>query len=186
MNMVFGSEEILEALRETAFRLEWKGEVEILLVGGVAAMLTHELPADRVTQDCDIMNFSPHQAQSAVLQAAGAIAQIKGLPENWLNSQVMQFNVLPDGWLSRRKYICRYGELLIYVASRLDMLCMKFYANRPQDREDIMEMKPSMEEMAYVRKYLEMLKLPSRLCDLDQVVSAQKLVAAMEGVFGER
>jgi hypothetical protein len=120
------------------------------------------------------------------LQAAGAIAQTKGLPENWLNSQVMQFNVLPDGWLSRRKYICRYGELLIYVASRLDMLCMKFYANRPQDREDIMEMKPSMEEMAYVRKYLEMLKLPSRLCDLDQVVSAQKLVAAMEGVFGER
>ena len=62
---------------------------------------------------------------------------------------------------------------------------MKFYANRPQDREDIMEMKPTSQEMAYVRKYLEMLKLPSRLADLDQLVSAQKLVIAMEEVFDE-
>jgi len=30
--------EILKALRETAFRLEWEGDIEILLVGGVAAM----------------------------------------------------------------------------------------------------------------------------------------------------
>jgi hypothetical protein len=183
--MVFGSEEILEALRETAFCLEWKGEVEILLVGGVAAMLTHELPADRVTQDCDIMNFSPEQARHAVFDAANKVAQAKGLPQNWLNSQAMQLNVLPDGWRSRRKHICKYGQLSIYAVSRLDLLCMKFYANRPQDREDIMEMKPTSGEMAYVRKYLDMLRLPARLADLDQVVSAQKLVDAMEGLLDE-
>ena len=62
---------------------------------------------------------------------------------------------------------------------------MKFYANRPQDREDIIEMKPTPEEMAYVRKYLDMLRLPARLADLDQVVSAQKLVDAMEDLLDE-
>jgi hypothetical protein len=183
--MKFASKEILEALRETALRLQWESDIEILLVGGVAAVLTGQLPAERVTQDCDIMNFSPKQAQEAVLQAAEALAREKGLPENWLNSQAMQLNVLPDGWLSRREHICKYGLLSIYAASRIDLLCMKFYANRPQDREDIMEMKPTSQEMAYVRKYLEMLKLPSRLADLDQVVSAQKLVIAMEEVFDE-
>lgn len=47
--MEFGSEEILKALKETALRIEWDGEIEILLVGGVAAMLTGQLPAERVT-----------------------------------------------------------------------------------------------------------------------------------------
>ena len=57
--MGFGSENILEVLRETALGVEWGGEVEILLVGGVAAMLVGQVSAERVTQDCDIMDFSP-------------------------------------------------------------------------------------------------------------------------------
>lgn len=184
--MGFGSENILEVLRETALGVEWGGEVEILLVGGVAAMLVGQVSAERVTQDCDIMDFSPIEGRQAVLDAARKVAQIRGLPENWLNCQAMELNVLPDGWKARREHICKYGQVSIYAASRLDLLCLKFYANRPQDREDIMEMKPTSDEMGYVRKYLAMLKLPSRLADLDQIVSAQKLVDAMEEVFGER
>jgi hypothetical protein len=183
--MEFGSKEILEALKETALNVVWSSDIEILLVGGVAAMLAGQLPAERVTQDCDIMDFSPIQAQKAILDAANKIAQVRGLPQNWLNSQAMQLNVLPDGWRSRRKHICKYGHLSIFVASRIDLLCMKFYANRPQDREDIIEMKPTSEEMAFVLRFLNMLKLPVRKADLDQIVSAQKLVAAMEGLLGE-
>ncbi len=182
--MEFGSDDILEALRDTALGVDWAGDIEILLVGGVAAMLTGQLPAERVTQDCDIMVFSPKEAQEAVLSVAREVAKAKGLPENWLNCQAMGLNVLPDGWLSRRKYICKYGQLSIYAASRIDLLCMKFYANRPQDREDIMEMKPTSEEMGYVHRYLDMLRLPSRQADLDQVACALKLVEVMEGVFG--
>ena len=183
--MQFASKEILDALKETALNLDWDGEIEILLVGGVAAMLTGQLSAERVTQDCDIINLSPEQAQETILKSAREVARIKGLPENWLNCQAMQMNILPDGWLSRRQHICKYSQLSIYAASRLDWLCMKFYANRPQDREDIMEMKPALEDMSYVRKYLDMLKLPSRLADLDQIVTAQKLVDTMEEVFSE-
>ena len=183
--MKFGSKEILDALKETALHIEWESDIEILLVGGVAAMLTGQLPAERVTQDCDIMNFTPEHAGKAIFDAANKVAQAKGLPQDWLNSQAMQLNVLPDGWRSRRKHICKYGQLSIYAVSRLDLLCMKFYANRPQDRQDIMEIMPTPEEMAFIRKYLDMPRLPARLADLDQVVSAQKLVDAMEGLFYE-
>ena len=183
--MGFGSKEIIEVLKETALHTIWDSDIEILLVGGVAAMLTGQLSAERVTQDCDIMHFSPKQAQKAILDAANKVAQARGLPQNWLNSQAMQLNVLPDGWRSRRKHLCKYGNLSIFAASRLDLLCMKFYANRPQDREDILEMKPMSEEMAFVRRFLDMLRLPSRHADLDQIVSALKLVDAMEEVLGE-
>lgn len=83
---------------------------------------------------------------------------------------------------------CR-GEnisVTIYAASRLDLLCMKFYANRPQDREDIMEMTPTAEEISYVRKYLDMLTLPARQADLDQIACAHKLLEIMEGFSGGR
>ena len=184
--MEFGSDDILGALRDTALGIDWAGDIEILLVGGVAAILTGQLSAERVTQDCDIMFFSPKEAQGPVLNAASEVAKIRSLPKNWLNCQAMGLNVLPDGWLSRREHICKYGQLSIYAASRLDLLCMKFYANRPQDREDIMEMKPTSDEMGYVRRYLDMLTLPSRQANLDQIACAHKLVEAMEGLFGGR
>jgi len=184
--MELGSKQILESLKETALRLEWDCEIELLLVGGVAAILTGQLSAQRVTQDCDIIDLSPEKAEKSVLRAASEVAKIKGLPNNWLNCQAMQLNVLPDGWRSRRVRICQYGQLLIYAAGRLDLLCMKFYANRPQDREDLLEMKPTLKEMAYVRKYLDMLRLPARLADLDQIVTAQKLVDAMEVLLNEK
>jgi len=107
------------------------------------------------------------------------------LPENWLNSKAMQMNILPDGWQSRRVFVAEFGQLKIYAVSRLDLLAMKFYANRPQDREDILHMKPTPDEIDDIRKYLNMLRLPARQADLDQVVSALKLVDAIEEFANE-
>jgi hypothetical protein len=184
--MNFDSKAIIDVLKETAVHLEWEGDsIEILLIGGVAAMLTGLLPPERVTQDCDLMSCCPKEAQGELLKAAAQVAIKKGLPENWLNSQAAQLNILPDGWQSRRVNIGQFGKLLIYAASRQDLLAMKFYANRPQDREDIINMKPTHREMAYVRKYLNMLRVPSRQANLDQVASAFKLVDAMEDLFNE-
>ena len=39
------------------------------------------------------------------------------------------------------------------------MLVMKFYANRPQDRENIFDMAPTPDELAKVRRYLDMMPL---------------------------
>lgn len=183
--MELKTSDILNVLKETADTLQWNGEIiEILLIGGAAGMLTGQLPAYRVTQDCDVMSFLPKEAQKAVIDASIHVAHKKGLPDNWLSTQAMDaLNILPDGWKSRRIHVVSFGKLSIYAVSRSDLLAMKFYANRPQDRQDIVEMKPSREEIEYIRKYLNMLRVPSRRADLDQVVSAFKLVDAMEDLF---
>lgn len=148
-------------------------------------MVTGLLPSQRVTQDCDVIQVQPEEALDALLNAARTVALDKGLPEEWFNAQAMQLNVLPDGWHSRRIFVGRYGQLSIYAVSRLDLLAMKFYANRPQDREDILYMKPTPDEIVFIRKYLNMLRVPSRQADLDQVVSAFKLVDAIEEIVNE-
>ena len=142
-------------------------------------MLTGLLPPERITLDCDVMDYNPEKSQKALLDAAHYIAEKHGLPETWFNFKAMQMNILPDGWKSRRVYVAEFAQLKIYAVSRLDLLAMKFYANRPQDREDILHMKPASDELDYIRKYLNMLRLPSRQADLDQVVSALKLVDAI-------
>lgn len=183
--MSLETSEILNLLQAADGKLQWQGDtVEILLIGGAAGMLTGQLPAHRITQDCDVMNIRPKQAQNAVLKAAHKVAKEKDLPEHWLSTQAMESLVaLPDGWRSRRVLVARYKKLAVYAVSRLDLLVMKFYANRPQDRQDIIEMKPSSEEIEYIRRYLNMLRLPSRRADLDQIVCAFQLVDAIEDLF---
>lgn len=185
MRMELHSQKILDILEETARHLQWEVPVEILLIGGASGMLTNQLSPQRVTLDCDVMNYAPREAQKAVLEAAGQVADQQGLPKNWFNSKAMQMNILPDGWQSRKVLIAEYKNLIVYAAGRLDLLAMKFYANRPQDREDIIHMKPTPDEIDTIRKYLNMLRLPSRQADLDQVVSALKLVDAIEDTFNE-
>ena len=94
-------------------------------------------------------------------------------------------NILPDGWRSRRIPIKKFDKLWVYGASKVDMLVMKFYANRPQDREDIFDMAPAPDELVMVRRYLDMMRVPSRQANLDQVASAFKLLDAVEGKFDE-
>ena len=183
--MELHSQKILDALKEIAHQLEWDGLIEILLIGGAAGILTGQLSPQRVTLDCDVIHYDPEQAQEAVLKAARRVAADRGLPENWLNSKAMQMNILPDGWQSRRIFVAEFVQLKIYAVSRLDLLAMKFFANRPQDREDILHIKPTHDELNYIRKYLNMLRLPSRQADLDQIVSALKLVNAIEEALDE-
>ncbi len=180
------SKEILGALKATAQNMQWDGKpVEILLIGGAGAMLTGLLRPERVTQDCDVIDYKPQDGQQSVLEAASKTAAAKGLPKTWLNSKAMNMDILPDGWRSRRILIRKFEKLWIYGASRIDMLVMKFYANRPQDREDIFDMEPKPQELVKVRRYLDMMRVPSRQANLDQVVSAFKLLDAVEGNIDE-
>jgi hypothetical protein len=177
---MFKAQDILDSLKMTDDFIDWQGDsIEILVVGGAAAMLTGLLPSERLTQDCDIMSFMPADTRDIVLEAAKQTADIKGLPPQWLNDQVISLNVLPDGWRSRRCFIAEFGKLKVYAVSRLDLLAMKFYANRPQDREDILNIKPTQGELEYIGRYLNMLKLPRRRADLDQIQDALRLLEAV-------
>ena len=61
------------------------------------------------------------------------------------------------------------------------LLATKFYAGHARDREDIQAMAPTGEEVASVRKYLNMLRVPSRKADLDNLQRAFLYLDAMEG-----
>ncbi|MCE5326378.1 MAG: hypothetical protein LLG01_08160 [Planctomycetaceae bacterium] len=180
MSKHFTTTSVLKALKMVGESLDWPGQVEILLVGGVAGMATGLLQPERTTGDCDVADLAPSAAATALEKAAAQTAERMKLPPTWLNDKAGQLNVLPDGWRSRREHIATYGKLKIYAASRLDLLAMKVFAHRATDRHDIAEMRITPEEVAFVRKYLTILKVPSRKADLDQVAGAEKYLRALE------
>jgi hypothetical protein len=168
------------ALEATGRHLDWNGEVEILVVGGAAGMVTGLFPPERMTADCDVVRVVPKDASAAMGKAATAAAKELNLSADWLSEQVQQLDVLPDGWRRRRKQVGKFGNLVVYAAGRRDLLAMKVYANRPQDRADILSMGLKPDDIAFVRQYLTMMKVPSRQANLDQVVAAEKLLDALE------
>jgi hypothetical protein len=171
---------VLRALKMVGELLDWPGQVEILLVGGFAGMATGVLKPDRTTGDCDVADFAPSEAATTVERAAQTVAARMSLPEEWFSDQARQFNILPDGWRSRRRHIATYGKLTIYAVGRLDLLAMKVFAHRMPDRLDVAEMRITPDEIDFVRKYLSMLKVPSRKADLDQIAAAEKYLGLLE------
>jgi hypothetical protein len=160
-------------------------QAEILLIGGAAGILTGQLSPARTTGDCDVIRYLPERVESEVLRAARAVAEERGLPENWLNSKAASLDILPDGWRARRVPIGTFGKVTVSALSRKDLLATKFYAAHPRDVEDIVHMKPTAEEMAFVSGYLNILRVPSRQANLDQIERALRLLAAMEAEASE-
>lgn len=154
--------------------------IDILLIGGAAGVLTEQLPLSRTTTDCDVMFYRPKDAGDAILEAVQQVAAKNQLPKNWLNFEAMQLDILPHGWHRRQIHIADFGPLHVYAVSRRDLLAMKCYANHTQDREDVLAMKPTREELAFVRTYLNMSRVPSRQANLDQVEWGMKYVDALE------
>lgn len=154
------SEHLTNSAIEAAFRrlgelVAYHREIEILLVGGAAGMVTGVLPAGRTTTDCDVMVYLPEEALAAVETAAGQVAAEMGLASHWLNSDVqLRRDALPDGWHSRRIFVGMYGQVGVYAISRPDLIAMKVLAGRPQDLEDLAAMKPRQDELDLVDTYL--------------------------------
>jgi len=149
---------IEQALRMVGQRLGAGRPVEILIVGGAAGVLTHQLPADWTTSDVDVMQFRPPQDIDEILDAAGEVGRQLSLPPLWMNSDVgLWRDSLPDGWESRRMSIGVFGRLSVFAISRLDLIAMKFMAHRLDDREHLEMMRVTKEELEFVRRYLDLM-----------------------------
>jgi hypothetical protein len=48
--------------------------VDVLLIGASAGMLSGQLPRDRTTTDCDVMDIHPAAAELLLMEAAEAVA----------------------------------------------------------------------------------------------------------------
>ncbi len=169
---------IEQALRALGEQLTWPADVEVLLVGGAAAMITGLLPPERTTLDCDVMLYSPPDAEAAVERAADEIAADLGLPERWFNSDVrLRQDTLPDGWQTRRILVGQYGRLRVCAASRLDLIAMKVVAGRAQDIEDLELMQVRRDEAEFVHVHLA--GLEDKGTHADQVRDAFDLLESL-------
>lgn len=159
--------------------LRYHREVEMLLVGGAAGMVTGVLPASRTTIDCDVMVYAPPDAMADVELAAAEVARELLLPPKWLNSDVqLRLDALPVGWMSRRIAVGVFGRLRVWAASRPDLIAMKVLAGRPQDLEDLKAMKVRADDVEFVRVFLD--GLAKKGTTAGEIASARELLDALE------
>jgi hypothetical protein len=149
---------IRRGLSKLGERLGLDHDVEILIVGGAAGILTGELPAAMTTMDADAIYFSPAKDRDLVLDAAGEIAAELSLPADWLNEWSGLYAwTLPTEWKTRRVQIGAYGRLIVDAVGRLDLIAMKFIAHRERDRDHLRYLNVTPDELNFVRGYLDAL-----------------------------
>jgi hypothetical protein len=179
MFTLLNTSQLEEALAKVGSRLEWPSNVEILLVGGAAGMITGVLPSHRTTNDCDVIRYDPEQARLTIESIAEDVGKELGYSRHWLNSNVqLRLDCLPDEWRERRIWVGTYGQLWVYAVSRLDLIAMKFIAHRAQDLQDLKELKVAAEDIAFVRQYLD--RLPSKGTNAEEVNEARDYLSAWE------
>ena len=145
-----------EALRGVAASFEYHADVEILLVGGAAGMLSGLLASSRTTTDCDVMVTAPPGAIKRLEEVARAVADERGLSRTWLNgdAELVRWK-LPEGWRERRVPVLESGRLRVFAAGRADFIALKALAGRDQDIEDLRAMLVTPDECAFVRAHLD-------------------------------
>jgi hypothetical protein len=154
-------------------------DIEILLVGGAAGMITGLLPPTRVTTDCDVMAYLPLDTMATVELAAVRVAEELGLASNWLNSDVqIRLDALPDGWEQRKIAAGMFGRLKVSAVSRPDLIAMKVLAGRDQDIEDLQAIRVRSDDVEFIEAYLNM--LANKGTHQDQIDGARELLASLE------
>jgi len=121
---------ILDALNALADELRQRGvKGKLFVVGGAAMVLAYS--ARRSTRDVDAV----YEPKSDIYDAARAVAEREGLPDDWLNDAVKAFAPGED---PNRRIIFSTDSLEVAAASPEYLLAMKLLASRAeQDVEDI-------------------------------------------------
>lgn len=123
-------EEYFEALagkiRETGI-----GHHKILVVGGAAMALKYQ--DGRSTVDIDIC----FREQNNHYSCCQSVATEYGLPDDWINADVMHSDSFSYVLFEKAVLFKVYGEVLeVFVADDLDLYCMKLVSFRPKDVQD--------------------------------------------------
>ena len=120
----------LMALDGLGRRVRSERDIELLVVGGAAGMLTRLLPATWTTGDIDTMHCFLPTDRDAVFDAAADMCHELGLPADWLNDWSGLYRwTLPDDWASRRVLVGKFDRLHVYACGRSDFIAMKVHCS---------------------------------------------------------
>jgi hypothetical protein len=149
---------IRNALAKLGERLRLERDVEILIVGGAAGILTGQLSSALTTEDVDAIHFQLAQDREAVLDAGEEVGKELKLPADWLNDWGGKYEwTLPDNWRCRRIEVGIFDRLRVYAVGRIDLISMKFIGHREHDLEHLRDMKVKSDEKVLVGQYLDVL-----------------------------
>ena len=115
------------------------GPHSILVVGGAAIALKYM--NERSTVDIDMCFREQHE----LYRCCQKVAEKHRLPDDWINADVMHsdsfsYSLFSNAELYRQFRTC----LTVYVASNLDLYCMKLVSFRPKDIQDMVVLKDSL------------------------------------------
>ena len=120
------------------------GEHSILVVGGAAMALKYR--DCRSTVDIDIC----YQEQNHLYQCCLEVAREYGLPEDWLNADVMHSDSFSYSLFENAVLYNEYASVLkVYTANDLDLYCMKIVSFRPKDIQDLEVLANALNEANY-------------------------------------
>lgn len=154
----------INALRATGDVLAARGRVEpieLVVAGGTAGLLGDLLSPSRTTGDCDVMWRGDLPTWGQVAQAAAAVAAQLDLPTTWLNRDCVTYAwTLLLGWRQRCEPVGVFGPLTVLRLSRIDLIATKVVGapTRPQDVEDLIQIKPTTDELRVIAEHIDRLE----------------------------
>jgi hypothetical protein len=129
---------------------------EIVIFGSGAMMAQGLLRTERRTEDVDLARPDMDNTFQVI---AADVGDKFGLTMGWMNSAGVIFSRnFPVGWEERRTKIYEGKGLVIHSLGRGDLIATKFQAlcdrNKPRDVDDITDLKPSKDELAFAKKWV--------------------------------
>jgi len=84
-----------------------------------------------------------------------AVADRLDLTPGWLNGSIQTYlDVLPPDYKARLITLPARGKLHIALLHRQDIIVIKLFAGRPRDLADIVALRPTPQELQFVRSEL--------------------------------
>ncbi len=112
---------------------------QILVVGGAAIALKYK--HSRSTVDIDMC----FREQNSLYKCCLEVARKHRLPKDWINTDVMHSDSFSYALFNHAELYKEYGDnLSVYIASDLDLYCMKLVAFRPKDIQDMFTLKETL------------------------------------------
>lgn len=154
MSQMMNKEEHLKALTRLESHLD--RPLKLLVAGGGAMLLAHELPM--ATADIDAFPFQSDWTIAEVDKIAKRVASELNIRADWLNPYFSSFSyVIPKDYAKRLISVYKGKMLRVYALGAEDLLVLKCFAGREKDVSHARHLMKRCKKLRFVEKHLELM-----------------------------